>query len=76
MQIIRSPAEADAADPELRQLISDTFARVAACPEILGFVLVVDPSDTLANIDRQFGFSFLDNSNELILEPPGCFRLF
>lgn len=45
MQIIRKPADADAVNPELRQLIADTFARVADCPEILRFVLVVEPGD-------------------------------
>ena len=77
MQIIRKPADADAAaadavNPELRQLISDTFARVADCPEILGFVLVVEPGDT---IDRQLGFSILDNSHEFILEHAGWFEM-
>lgn len=80
MQIYRKPAEADATaadavNPELRQLISDTFARVADCPEILGFVLVVEPGDTIASIDRQLGFSILDNRHEFILEHAGYFEL-
>jgi hypothetical protein len=60
MQIIRSLGDAAAVrSTELRQLITDTFARVADCPEILGFVLVVEPGDTIAIIDTQLGFSIL-----------------
>ncbi len=80
MQIIRSPAEADAdaadaVNPELRQLIADTFARVADCPEILGFVLVVEPGDTIANIDAQLGYSILAGRQEFVLEHAGYFEL-
>ncbi len=75
MQIIRSLADADAADPELRQLISDTFARVAECPEILGFVLVVEPGDTIVSIDTQLGFSILAGRHEFIVEHAGYFEL-
>ena len=80
MQIIRSlgDAGADAADavnPELRQLIADTFARVADYPEILGFVLVVEPSDTIANIDAQLGFSILAGRHEFIVEHASYFEL-
>ena len=75
MQIIRSPADADAADPELRQLISDTFARVADCPEILGFVLVVEAGDTIASIDAVLRFSILANRHEFIQEHARWFEL-
>ncbi len=80
MQIIRSPADADAAaadavNPELRQLIADTFARVADYPEILGFVLVVEPGDTIASIEAQLGFSILDNRHEFIQEYANWFEL-
>ena len=75
MQIIRKPADADAADPELRQLISDTFARVADCPEILGFVLVVEAGDTLADLDAVLRFSILAGRHEFIVEHAGYFEL-
>ncbi len=75
MQIIRSLADADAAGPELRQLISDTFARVADCPEILGFVLVVEQGDSIADLDAVLRFSILAGRHEFILEHPGYFEL-
>ncbi len=75
MQIIRSPADADALDPELSQLIADTFARVADCPEILGFVLVVEQGDTITDIDAQLGFSILGGRHEFILEHAKWFEL-
>jgi hypothetical protein len=75
MQIIRSLGDSDAIDSELRQLITDTFARVADCPEILGFVLVVEPGDTLAIIDTQLGFPILGGRHEFIVEHAGYFEL-
>jgi hypothetical protein len=80
MQIIRSLGDAAAAaagavDPELRQLITDTFARVADCPEILGFVLVVEPGDTIASIDAILRFSILAGRHEFIVEHAGYFEL-
>ena len=80
MQIIRSfgdacPADADALDPELSQLIADTFARVADYPEILGFVLVAEPGDTIANIDAVLRFSILAGRHEFILEHANWFEL-
>jgi hypothetical protein len=66
--------DAAALDPELRQLITDTFARVADCPEILGFVLVVEPGDTIAIIDASWGFPFLGR-HEFIVEHAGYFEL-
>lgn len=75
MQIIRSLADADAAAAELRQLLSDTFARVADCPEILGFVLVVEPGDIIASLDAQLGFPILAGRHEFIVEHAGCFEL-
>ncbi|MBP8285447.1 MAG: hypothetical protein KAX57_01265 [Rhodoferax sp.] len=53
MQIIRSPADA-ISDPELRQLIDRVFATVSDCPEILGFILLVEPGDTIATQVRHF----------------------
>ncbi len=75
MQIIRSPAEAGAADPELRQLISEVFARIADCPEILGYILIVEPGDTIANIDAKLGFPLLANRHEFILEHTHWYEL-
>ena len=75
MQIIRTAADADALDPELRQLISDTFARVADCPEILGYILIVEPGDTQAMLDAQLGFPILANRHEFILEHTHWYEL-
>jgi hypothetical protein len=74
MQIIRTPA-ANAADPELRQLVARVFATVSDCPEILGFILVVEPGDTIANIDTQLAFSILAGRHEFIVEHAGYFEL-
>ena len=75
MQIIRKPADADALDPELRQLIADTFVRVADCPEILGFVLVVEHGDTIANINAILRLPVLAGRHEFIVEHAGYFEL-
>ncbi len=74
MQIIRTPA-ADAADPELRQLVDRVFATVSDCPEILGFIMVVEPGDTIASLDAQLGFSILAGRHEFILEHTDWFEL-
>ncbi len=74
MQIIRNATDA-IADPELRQLIAETFARVADCPEILGFILIVEPGDTLPMLDTQLGFSILAGRHEFIQEHAGFFEL-
>ncbi len=74
MQIIR-PAAAATADPELCQLITDTFARVADCPEILGYILLVEPGDTIASLDAQLGFPTLAGRHEFIVEHAGYFEL-
>jgi hypothetical protein len=75
MQIIRSLGDADAVDPELRQLISEVFARTDDCPEILGYVLLVEPGDTIANIDAILRFSILAGRHEFIVEHAGYFEL-
>jgi hypothetical protein len=77
MQIIRSLGDADAVTDatELRQLITDTFARVADCPEILGYVLVVEPGDSIAIIDAILRFSILAGRHEFIVEHAGYFEL-
>jgi hypothetical protein len=74
MQIIRDPATA-VADPELRTLISRVFSCVSDCPEILGFILVVEPGDTLAMLATQLGFSILDGRQEFIQEHDRYFEL-
>lgn len=73
--ITRELADADATAPELRQLITDTFARVADCPEILGYVLVIEVGDTIADLDTQLGFSILDNRHEFIVEHANWYEL-
>lgn len=74
MQIIRSAADT-VADPALRDLVSSVFANVSDCPEILGYVLVAEPGDTLSCLDAQLGFSILANRHEFILEHPDWFEL-
>jgi hypothetical protein len=74
MQIIRTTTD-EVADPELRVLVSHVFANVSDCPEILGFVLVVEPGDTLPMLDTLLRFSILDGGNEFILEHANWFEL-
>lgn len=76
MQVLRDPADAAVIpDPELRHLVTQVFANVSDCPEILGFILVVEPGDTLAMLDAQLGFSILANRQEFILEHDRWFEL-
>jgi len=72
MQIIRTPVDAD---PELLHLVDRVFATVSDCPEILGFILVVEPGDTIASIDTQLGFPILAGRHEFILEHADWFEL-
>ena len=74
MQIIRDPVTG-VADPDLRTLISRVFTCVSDCPEILGFILVVEPGDTLAELEAQLGFSILDRRQEFIQEHDHWFEL-
>lgn len=74
MQIIRTAA-GHVHDPELQQLISQVFANVSDCPEILGFILVVEPGDTIASIDAVLRFSILANRHEFIQEHANCYEL-
>jgi hypothetical protein len=74
MQIIRDPATT-VADPELRTLVSRVFACVSDCPEILGFILVVEPGDTLAALETQLGFSVIEGRQEFIQEHDHWFEL-
>ncbi|HOE43290.1 MAG TPA: hypothetical protein PLB25_16915 [Rhodoferax sp.] len=74
MQIIRKPAD-DVSDPDLRQLIDRVFATVIDCPEILGFILIVEPGDTIAMLDAKLGFSILSGRHECILEHADWFEL-
>ncbi len=66
MQIIRHLAETRiVADPELRTLIEQTIAALSQDapfdPDVLGYFLIVQPGDSLADIDAQLGFSILTN---------------
>jgi hypothetical protein len=74
MQIIRTAADA-IADPALGVLVDHVFATVADCPEILGFILIVEPGDTLPMLDTQLGFSVLAGCHEFILEHANWFEL-
>jgi hypothetical protein len=78
MQIIRTAAElpaTDAVGSELGHLISQVFANVSDCPEILGFILVVEPGDTIANLDAVLRFPILAGRHEFILEHANCYEL-
>lgn len=75
MQIIRDLAASAIADPELHRLVSDVFLRVSDCPEVLGFVLIVEPGDTIASIDAILRFSILADRHEFILEHVDWFEL-
>ena len=66
MQIIRDPAEtALITDPVLRHLVEATIAALSQDepydPEVLGYFLIVEPGDTVAELDAQIGFSILAN---------------
>ncbi|MDO8713326.1 MAG: hypothetical protein Q7K13_02455 [Polynucleobacter sp.] len=66
MQIIRDLADvAKLADPELRRLIEATIAALSEDdpydPAVLGNFLIVEPGDTVAELDEQMGFSILAN---------------
>jgi hypothetical protein len=65
MQIIRTAAE-PVHDIELSHLIAQVFANVSDCPEILGFILVVEPGDTIASIDAVLRFPILAIDNFII----------
>jgi len=75
MQIIHDLAASAIADPELHRLVSDVFLRVSDCPEILGFVLIVEPGDTIASIDAILRFPILANRHEFILEHADWYEL-
>ncbi|MBK9440717.1 MAG: hypothetical protein IPN53_05120 [Comamonadaceae bacterium] len=74
MQIMRTPTD-PVFDPELRKLIERVFATVSDCPEILGFILIVEPGDTIANIDALLRFPILAGRHEFILEHTDWFEL-
>ena len=66
MQIIRDPAEtALITDPVLRHLIETTITALSEDypydPDVLGYFLIVEPGDTVAELDAQIGFSILAN---------------
>lgn len=74
MQIIRNAADA-VADPELRTLVGRVLAAVSDCPEILRFILIVEPGDTLAMLEGQLGFSILEGRHEFIEEHTHWYEL-
>jgi hypothetical protein len=66
MQLIHTAADvAKLADPTLRNLIEATIAALsedyAYDPEVLGYFLIIEPDDTIAELDAQIGFSILAN---------------
>lgn len=76
MQVFHNAVDATGiADPELRQLIARVFATVSDCPEILGFILIVEPGDTLPMLDARLDFPILDGRHELIEEHAQWFEL-
>ena len=76
MQIIRTAADAATVpDLELRRHILEVFETVSDCPEILGFVALVEAGDTIAMLDTQLGFSVMANRQEFIQEHARHFEL-
>ena len=76
MQIIHDLAEASLiGDPELRQHIGRVFASVSDCPEILGFILIVEAGDSIATLDTQLGFPILSTPREIVEEHAGYFEM-
>ena len=66
MQIIRDPAEAaKLTDPVLRHLVEAAITALSEDypydPDVLGYFLIVEPGDTVAELDAQIGFSILAN---------------
>ena len=64
MLVLRSPDEAARiADPEIRNLVQRRFAQVCSGepydPDRHGYMLVVEPGDTVQTIERQSGISLL-----------------
>lgn len=76
MQIIRTSADAATVpDLELRHHILEVFVTVSDCPEILGFVVLVEAGDTIAMLDTQLGFPIMANRQEFIQEHAHHFEL-
>ena len=66
MQLIHTAADvAKLADPALRNLIEATIAALSEDEPfdaaVLGYFLIVEPGDTVADLDAQIGFSILAN---------------
>lgn len=66
MQIIRTAAEAaKLTDPVLRHLIEATITALSEDypydPDVLGYFLIVEPGDTISELDAQIGVSILAN---------------
>ena len=76
MQVIHNAVDATGiADPELRILVGRVFATVSDCPEILGFILIAEPGDTLAMLDARLDFSILSGRHEFIEEHAQWFEV-
>lgn len=70
------------ADPELRRLIHQSADRLLSqfepgeySLEELCFFIVVEPGDTVGEIDDRLGRSILDTRPELVLEHPDWYQL-
>ena len=66
MQLIHTAADvAKLADPALRNLIEATIAALSEDEPfdaaVLGYFLIVEPGDIMAELDAQIGFSILAN---------------
>ena len=66
MQLIHTAADAaKLTDPALRHLIETTIAALSEDEPfdaaVLGYFLIIEPGDTMAELDAQMGFSILTN---------------
>jgi hypothetical protein len=76
MQIIRNQEDASTiTDPELRQLIARVYESVIEFPEILCFILIVEPGDSTVTLDDQLGFPILTTPREILEEHAGYFEM-
>lgn len=83
MQVIRRVSKIAAiADPELRQLIQQSADHLLSqfepgeySLEELAFYIVVEPQDSIADIDREIGRAILETTPELVVDHPGWYQL-
>jgi hypothetical protein len=66
MLVIRDPEQANSiADPQLRALVQKTIANLSEDypydPDELGYFVIVQPGDSLGDINEQIGFDILAN---------------